>query len=100
MEYLVVQLHEEWGTMPYHHDSLLIDGVQRAYVTYAWQDGDWRKGIFILDRMDWDPIIEGSLHTKAMEISGMIQGHIWDPGKYCSDHGGASTSEDACSGIA
>ena len=66
MDYLVGQLHEEWGTMAYHHDSLLTDGVQRDFVTYAWKDGEWSRGIFMLERMAWDPGIEGSLHIMVM----------------------------------
>ena len=69
MDYLVGKLHREWGIVPYHHDSLLIDGVQRAFVTYVWQDGEWSRGIFMLDRMAWDPGIEGSLHIRAMQRS-------------------------------
>ena len=34
MDYLVGKLHEELGIVPYYHDSLLTDGVQRAFATY------------------------------------------------------------------
>ena len=76
MDYLVGKLHEELGIVPYYHDSLLTDGVQRASDTYAWQDGEWSMGSFMLDMMVWDPGIEIFLPIKVMQRSGMIQWRI------------------------
>ena len=47
----------------------------------------------MLDRMAWDPGIEGSLHIKVMQRSGMIQWHIWDPGIPDGDSGDQQSEE-------
>jgi len=66
MDFLVGPLHEGLDMVPYYHDSLLIDGMRRAFSTYTWQGSEWIKGSFMLDRMAWDPGIEGFLHDRTM----------------------------------
>ena len=34
----------------------------------------------MLDKMAWDPSIEGFLHVETLLILGMTQWYIWDPG--------------------
>jgi len=41
----------------------------------------------MLDRMAWDPGIEGFFHIRNVLRSGTIQWHIWDLGTCCSDSG-------------
>jgi len=41
----------------------------------------------MLDKMAWEPGIEGLFHTRIVKRSSTIQWHIWDPGTFCSDNG-------------
>lgn len=86
-DYLVGRLHEELGIVPYYHDSLLTDGVQRASDTYAWQDNEWSRGSFMLDKMAWDPGIEGSIHIRVMQRSRIFSGTSQTLAPSCSDSG-------------
>lgn len=67
MAYVVRQLHEELGIVPHYHDPLLTDGMQGTSSTYTAQDSKWSKGSFKLDRMAWDPGIEGFLHVRTVQ---------------------------------
>jgi len=41
----------------------------------------------MLDKMAWDPGIEGFFHISIVLRLGTIQWHIWDPSTCCSDSG-------------
>ena len=53
----------------------------------AWQDGEWSRWSFMLDKTAWDPGIERSLHIKVMQRIEKIQWHIWEPSTFYSDSG-------------
>jgi len=80
VDYSIGQLHGELDKVLHYHDALLIDNMQRAFSTHIWMDNEWSTVCFTLNRMAWDPSIEGFLHVGTVLRLGITQWHIWDLG--------------------
>ena len=80
------ELYTRWGDHVYL-PSGFSESLMKWGTSLAWQDGEWSRWSFMLDRMAWDPGIERSLHIRAMQRTGKIQWRISNPGTFCSDSG-------------
>jgi len=60
---------------------------QGTFGTFTRQDSEWSEGSFMLDKIAWDPCIEGFFHIRTVQRSGTNQWHTCDPSKFCSDSG-------------
>ena len=69
------ELYTTWGD---HVDlpSGFSESLMEWGTSLAWQDGEWSRWSFMLDRMAWDPGIERSFHIRVMQRTGKIRWRI------------------------